>query len=373
MKKALRTLAAALLALFCGYLLLTEPAGVGAGVRRGLVICGSVAIPSLFPFLILANLASGARALQPLFRPLGPVARRLYLLPERASPALLLSWIGGYPAGARVLSELLRRGEITHDDAAYGLAVCINSSPAFLASAVGAGVFGSAKIGLRLYLCQLAAGLLTGRILALFLRRGTPEKAARGNEESGLPLAEAFVSAVSGAAGGLLNICAFLLAFSALLGGLQALGVPQQASEGLSRLTGGLLRPEGAQALLSGALEICCGCARAQALPPAQAALILPFLVSFSGLSVICQTAAIFSGSGVRMGPMAAGRALHGVLTALLATPRLYLDSLARGAFAPAGVTLAQGSSAAGGAALLLLCALLYLSIGFSFDLRKRG
>ena len=99
-----------LLGLVCagaaGVLLFCSP-WVGEGMRRGLAICATVMIPSLCPFLILSDFVARTQVGRMLERPLGGVAKHLYHCPPQLAPAILMSWIGGSPAGARVLAGML--------------------------------------------------------------------------------------------------------------------------------------------------------------------------------------------------------------------------------------------------------------------------
>ena len=320
---------------------------VGEGIRRGLAVCASVMIPSLFPFLILSDFVASTRVGRLLERPLGGIARWVYRCPAELAPAILMSWIGGYPAGARVLAGMVERGELSSKDAGAALTFCVNSGPAFLVAVVGAGVFRSPGWGCFLFGCQLAAGVITGRLLC---RR--PLRVGRGRAGSCLSPAAGFVRAVTSATSGMLSICAFVLVFSALCQVLEAAGLLALWGEWLSGVTGGLLTPQGAVCLCSGFLEIGGGCALAQSLPPGQGALVLPFLLSFSSLSVICQLAACFGDHPVDGGLLVRARLLHGLLTALLAVPVIE----ARFAAVPAMLTGRPVLAPAGGGLLGALC-----------------
>ena len=331
----------------------------GEGIRQGLSLCAGVMIPSLFPFLILSDFVARTRAGRLLERLFGPVARRVYRCPGELAPALLMSWIGGYPAGARVLAGMVRRGTLSQADADAALTFSVNSGPAFMAAVVGAGVFRSAGWGLFLYACQLGAGVLTGRLLC----RGRTIRARREAPGGCVPAAEGFVAAVSSAAGGMLSICAFVLVFSAVRSLLEAWGLMGAWAGRLSGLTGGVLSPGGAACLGAGLLEIGGGCALAQSLPPGQGALVLPFLLSFSSLSVVCQVAACFGEGPADLRLLLRGRLLHGALTALFATPVLWGRFAAVPAMAVRGTLLPGSAPLLGTLALLSACAILACAV----------
>lgn len=327
----------------------------GEGIRQGLTVCASVMIPSLFPFLILSDFVARTRLGRMLEGPLGGVAERLYRCPRALAPAILMSWMGGYPAGARVLAGMVERGVLTREEAGRALTFCVNSGPAFLVAVVGAGVFGAPGWGLFLFGCQLLAGLLTGRILCRGFRwRRLPP----AGEQGCLPPAVGFVGAVSSATAGMLSICAFVLVFSALCRLLAGWGLLAAWGERLSQLAGGILTPQGAVCLLTGLLEIGGGCALAQGLPPGQGALVLPFLLSFSSLSVIGQLAACFGEAGPDAGLLIRSRILHGIFTFLLAAPVLW------GRFSTAQAMTGQPVLAPGNGGLLgALCIMAMVTI----------
>ena len=78
-------------------LLIHYPNAMATGISRGLSICSTVIIPTLYPFMILA----GVLANSPLCRRPGPLAtavtRRLFGLPGCCGTAILLSLVGGPP------------------------------------------------------------------------------------------------------------------------------------------------------------------------------------------------------------------------------------------------------------------------------------
>ncbi|MEG2087693.1 MAG: sporulation protein, partial [Angelakisella sp.] len=143
--KRCKTLLTAAAVVLLAWLLLSQNNAAAEGARRGLSLCGTVIIPSLFPFLVLAaalpNLEAGLLLCAPA-RLLGG----LYAAPPRLAPALLMSWLGGYPAGAKVLAGQLDAGELSSQNVERALCFCVNSGPAFLVTVVGLGLFGDLRV-----------------------------------------------------------------------------------------------------------------------------------------------------------------------------------------------------------------------------------
>ena len=130
------------------------------GAMRGLSACGRVILPAVFPFLAVSVFLAGAPGGAGLAALLSGVMRYCFRLPASAAPALLMSWIGGYPAGAKTLAELRRQGALTARETEEAAPVLIYSGPAYMAGVVGGRIFGSTVVGIFLFLCQLATQLV---------------------------------------------------------------------------------------------------------------------------------------------------------------------------------------------------------------------
>ena len=365
MKK--NTMKAALLLLGgCGMavLLLWQYRAAAEGAKAGLAACGNVLIPALFPFLALSVIIGGSSAGKILSAPVGVLGKLLYGAPKRLGAAILLSWIGGYPAGAKVLAEQLEHGDITPQDAEKALCFCVNSGPAFMTGVVGGAVFGSATVGLGIFGCQLVAGVLTARLMLWKTPFATELPHLPKHMEE--PFASLLVRAVTGASASMIAMCAFVVFFTTLTAILQACGVLGAAAGVLSTITGGILTVEGAKCLLAGLLEICGGSAAAVSLLPRQAALVLPFLLSFSSLSVICQVSACFPAGCVPLGRFFRSRLLHGLLTQALALPWLWPLTDTTQTFASGNnVFYGDASTAVGTLCLLGMCSILFLTLEY--------
>ena len=285
--------------ILCGILVwfLTDAGRVRAAAAEALTLCGESVIPALFPFLAVSGLLVSmgfGEWISPLFAGLmGP----LFRLPGQASSALLLGLVGGYPIGARTAADLYRQGLLTAGEAERLLAFCNNSNPVFLISVLGVGVFGSVRAGVWLWLIHLLSALLTG-----LLFRGGKAPARREKVRAvscrTVSLPAAVVSSVRSAANGMLSVCAFVTLFYVLISPLaERSGLLPTALVGLVELFSltPLLTPDTFGFVLAAA---CAG---------------------WGGLSVLCQTAAVLDGTGLRLAPCALGKALQALFSAGLA------------------------------------------------------
>lgn len=161
-KSGIQTFGLLLVIAGAGAALLAWPGAVATGVSRGLSICSSVIIPSLFPFLVLAGFLVRSGVSQSLGRRLEKPTRKLFGLPGCCAAGILVGFIGGYPAGGVAVGQLVSQGDITPRQGRRMLRFCVNAGPAFVISAVGAGMLGSVRYGAVLFAAHIAASLLMG-------------------------------------------------------------------------------------------------------------------------------------------------------------------------------------------------------------------
>jgi len=280
------------LLLFAAMLLL-RPEVAAEAAREGLRLCLQSVIPALFPMMAVTGLLlrlGAAERLRPLFAPfMGP----LFGLGGGCALPLLAGAVGGYPVGADAAAELYRRGGCTKGEAERLLSFCNNCGPAFLLSFVGAGVFGSALVGCRLYLIQMGAALLVGVILCrLAPRRAEPLPLPVSGLQRRESIPAAFTLAVTGAFRSVLSICAFVTLFTVFVKLLPLGEYP--AAAGLLEMTTGLSRLTDSRFHRAAAAG----------------------LVSFGGLSVHCQTAAVLGDTGLSLRLHFVGKLLQAGLAA---------------------------------------------------------
>lgn len=332
--------------LSAGTLLLAFPAAAAGGVSRGLSVCGNLLIPSLFPFLVLVDLilytGTADAAGRFLFRP----TRWLFGLPGSTAAGILLSFVGGYPAGAAAAAGLLREKRITKEEARRMMRFCVCGGPGFLIGAVGVGMTGQVRTGVLLFVSSLLAALLIGITGApLNARKAVVAPAAPPPCRS---FPEAVCDAVYDACRAMLTLCGFVLLFSAVSSLADATGV-------LTALPA---------TLFACFTEVTSGCVAASRAGEFSL-LLLGFTVGFGGLSVHCQVAAALRGTGVITLSFFSARLLQGMLTAGLTILLSRLFPISLSAFAPVAERTVRPfyGSVVLSVSLLLLCGIFLLSV----------
>ena len=85
-------------------------------------------------------------------------------IPSNSGNILLVSLLGGYPVGAKIVSESYERGAINKIDAMRLIGFCNNAGPAFIFGVIGQ-AFSSFSVTLILWLIHISSAIITGFLL----------------------------------------------------------------------------------------------------------------------------------------------------------------------------------------------------------------
>ena len=301
-------------------LFLAEAGFVRAAAAEALSLCAGSVIPALFPFLVVSSLLLSLGLGELLSPMLAGLMEPLFRVDGVGSSALLLGLVGGYPIGAKTAADLYRGGRLSRPEAERLLAFCNNCGPAFILGVVGAGIFGSGRVGLVLYLGHLTASLLVGLLFRFYRPGERPRRGGSGRvqfQTASVPAA--FTKSVTGALQSTLNICAFILFFTVAIRMLTLSGL----LTALARVLSALLSPLGlsqiwAERLLTGLLEMSSGVSSLTTGSFTGRLSMAAFMLGWAGVSVHCQVMAFLGDSGLSLRTYLVGKSLHGVFSALL-------------------------------------------------------
>ena len=194
-----------LLIMFCvlatAVFILSNPSAASDGAVKGILLCGRVAIPFLFPMsfltIMLCKLANGG-----LFS------------------VWLLSLISGYPVGARLIKSRFSAGVINVTQAKRGMLFCVNAGPAFIVTAVGYSCLRNIKLGWLL----LAAHIIGSAILFLIFKKDILKKSDIKLEQE--KILDIFTESAYESAEAMLQICGWIILFSSFCQVLKDVNLP---------------------------------------------------------------------------------------------------------------------------------------------------
>lgn len=365
MKVMIKKALCAVFALAAAVGLLLFPTAVKESVLHSIFYCLTALVPSLFPFMALSaylvrtGVGSGPFA----ERTLGWLSRKFFRLPAVCAAPILMSFIGGYPTGAKSAALLLEQGEIDEEQAGRMLLFCVNPGVAFVVTFLGGTVLGNFRTGWLLFAAVTLAGALLG-VLSGFWGGKRAYQSKETVNHTPKDTANALTHAISDASHGVLTMCACIVLFSGITALLHSTGLFQLLTQALSKL--GLLTPMESAATLSFLWEVTGGVGAAQTLRVSP--VFYTFGLAFGGLCVHLQVFSFFSVPPCKKIRFFCFRLLHGLLAAgIYQGFVLLLPTAARETFLSFGEisnVSALSGTAAGGLSLLCMCTAFLLVAG---------
>lgn len=312
-KRSLYTVGISAALIATAFVMLRFPQALANGVSRGLSVCSTVIIPTLYPFMILAGVLTDSPLCTRPSKISAVVTRRLFRLPACCGTAILLSLVGGYPAGALAIGRLRDSGRITVSQARRMTLFCVNGGPGFIVSTVGAGLLGSPRAGWLLFAAHAVTSLGMGIVLA---RTNKTKMTDADAPPDAVNPPRPFAQTVQDTCAALLTMCGFVVLAAAGLSMWEASGLPH-ALQNVSGVPAAAWST--AAAMLT---EVSCGC-----IAIAGGGTLAPFwlclCLGWGGLSVQGQLAVALGGnSGEKILTRAfwGGRLVHGCISGLIAT-----------------------------------------------------
>ncbi len=282
--------AVSVLAAVLGTVCIIFPAVSAEGAKSGLILCGNIVIPSLFPFCVLALFCFKSGMIGWISRALSPVSRHVFHLSGEQFCVLLMSCLAGYPVGIKLAHTLYTQGKITLEEAQRMGLYCINAGPAFILTAVGEGMFGD-----RYYGRILLLGNIIATLIICIIAQAKHKPCITSPTKVAGPLSDAFVESAADASRSMFAICAWVVLFSSVL----------------SIINCGLL-PRKICRFFTYTLEVTTG-----ALAAGNNILIIAAILSFCGLCVHCQVYSVAKEAAPPYSKFLAFRALHAAISVL--------------------------------------------------------
>lgn len=205
--------------------LFKDPSLIASRAAEGLAVCGNSLIPTLFPFMILSELAVRSNTISYAEKLLSKPMNALFGISGKAGGAFILGICCGFPIGAKTAISLYVNGAITRKDAERVMCFCNCPSYAFTVFAVGEGLFGRRDIGILLYFLIIGSTMIYALVSAPFSRKAEeiPLYTRSDDTPKKEGLATAFTSAMASASAAMTGVCAYVIFFFCLTGALSSL------------------------------------------------------------------------------------------------------------------------------------------------------
>ena len=282
---------------------------VGAA-SEALMLCGKKIIPSFFPFLVCSYFVIYSGLGEKLGRFLSPVYKFVFKINGAGCVPYVLGFLGGYPQGALFTVKMYESGSLSLNEASRQIAFVNNSGIFFVLATLGEGLWGNRKVALIVLFSNLLASIFTGITFSFF---GDKKEAVYSKTITKKTLSHCVSDSVNTVfllsgyivfffcISKLLEVCNINLFFSNLLMGF---GMKKTDADlvvyALLELSGGLYRSKSINIPL------------------------ISSLVSIGGISVLCQTATVLSGSGISLKYYILGKLLSGGFACIFARILLF-------------------------------------------------
>lgn len=184
--------------LFLAVLIVINPEIGKNAAKKGILLCGNVIIPSLFAFSALILF------LMKIIPLLISGKEKIFII--------IFSLVGGYPIGAKLINNALKKNILNQNEAKKMLNYCVNAGPAFIIGAVGGGILSSKKIGYILFFSHVSASLFIWLIYGF----KTKDTTTAINKNINFSFADSFTESVTDSADMMLGICGYVIFFSVL-------------------------------------------------------------------------------------------------------------------------------------------------------------
>ena len=269
-------------------------------VKDGLSLCFEAIIGSVFPFMIITDVISELNSFDRMEKA-KKAFEKIFRINAQAMPAFVLGILCGFPVGAKMAVNLLRKGVITKEECERLMGFSCNMGPAFIISGVGVALCKSAKAGIILYASATLSSIISGALIAI---GKSPSKSPSQKTKSVFSLTDSIKSATVST----LTICGFIVFFSGVCGVLRTV-INNDFFYSLSISFFEVSNATKGISALNFISEI-------------QKLSLISFAVSFSGLSIFMQAKSFASEDKISMKPYLKTKLIQG-LTSMILTLQL--------------------------------------------------
>lgn len=279
-------------------LLLFRPSLALEGARKGLVLWGTVVVPTLLPFMICSNVIVALNAIHILIFPFRRILHQFFCLSDAGSYTFISGLLCGYPMGARNCSDFMDNKRISEKEGKYLLAICNHPSPMFLLGYAASSLPSSVPVWLLLASLYLPIFPISWAARSFYGIKG-PNRSLPVVKDSPLSFDDSLMDSCEV----MVKIGGYIMLFSILALYITKLPInlPEQ------------------KAVFLGFVEMTTGIkAISEVYSGSPGGLWIGAITAFGGLSGIFQTKSVIKNAGLSIRHYVAWKALHSLLAIIL-------------------------------------------------------
>ncbi|MCM0648712.1 sporulation integral membrane protein YlbJ [Clostridium swellfunianum] len=248
----------------------------------------SKVFPSLFPFLLITSLMMSYDGVHIYSKLFGSILCKPLRLPIQCTFSIVISIFCGYPLGAKYACELYEQGTIDNKTCQRLINIASNTSPLFAIGSVGTAMLGSSYIGYLLLLTNYISCLIMGFIIPVrskAYKKYIPSNNDYGSKNIGNAIKDSVESSIKTC----LSIGGFVIIYSVIISIIKSNILFDIAISKLSYYIG--IETNLVEGTLLGFIEMTNGCFLISNTNVNMyiKAILISFLLAFSGFSIISQ------------------------------------------------------------------------------------
>ncbi|KHD38031.1 hypothetical protein NL50_00550 [Clostridium acetobutylicum] len=265
------------LSLIILFIILKPEVCISASISGAKLFFFSV-FPYVFPFLIITNLIICYDGIEIYSKLLGPILCLPQRLPKKASIVLMISFLCGYPLGAKYAADLYENDIISFSTFERLVNIASNPGPLFIIGAVGTSMLKNKYLGYILliscYLSCIAMGIILPNKKDDFSTKKTKRNVSEKHS-----IGTALKTSTENAVKVILQVMSFIIIFSVIIGILkQSFIFKNSEASFIKTFILGIVEMTNGSSMLS-----------SSSFPIELKVITISFLSSFGGLCVIAQ------------------------------------------------------------------------------------
>lgn len=293
------------------FFLIRYPSIAIDSAKKGLLLWYNSVLPSLFPFMVCTNILVTLNFFKLLEKFFSRPMKFLFNLPGNTSFIWLTGIISGYPVGAKLTNDLLKKNELSLNDAQHILCFSNNCGPIFILGTVGTCLLKDKTIGYSLLLIHIISSIILGIILRFIFNKNKStsiiKKRIRKNSTAKNDIGALLSNSIYDSIEIIVQIGGYIILFSVILSIISNLISIVSINKTINFFVLGMIEMTNGINLIS-----------TYSCPLVLKLSIISFLLSFSGLSIHAQTASIIKNSNLKLCQYILSKFSHGMISFVL-------------------------------------------------------
>ena len=294
-------------------IILCNPKKYNASIHQGLNLFFVSVLPGLLPFMFFSKILSGLPTIKTMSKRLSKPMQTLFGTSGISGYVFLLSILSGYPVGAKLVADMYEEGFATETDAKKMSVFCTTSGPIFVIGTVGSIMFGSAKIGIILYISHILASVMSG----IVFRKNVHETQKIPDIKTSAPH-DIITKSMYDTTTNILLVCGYITIFFLIADILCSMGVVGVMSAPLQLLFDKQSINLSAKGIILGLIEVTRGVKTLSANINVWSVCFACALISFGGLSILLQSMAFLKKCKIKARNFVFAKCVHAVFSFII-------------------------------------------------------